>query len=105
MMIGDEQLLTKKHTDLYGESAVIASGDQYDDWKDPWGRIHEHWADSDLLNTECKATVQAVDSGRDYWGDQQNPPVKYAIQNWKLTTLSDIVRMIARATRAKVSRG
>jgi hypothetical protein len=49
--------------------------------------------------------VQAVDGGRDYWGDQQNPPVKYAIQNWKLTTLSDIVRTISRAVRAKVSKG
>ena len=106
VMIGHDHLLTDKaYKPVWGVGRHRLGGQIYDYWKDPWGRIHEHWADSDLLNTEYEATVQAVDGGRDYWGDQQNPPIKYAIQNWNLTTVSNIIRMIAGAVRAKLSKG
>lgn len=103
VMIGHDHLHTDKaYKPVWGVGRHRLGGQIYDYWKDPWGRIHEHWADSDLLNTEYEATVQAIDGGRDYWGDQQNPPVKYAIQKWNLTTVSNIAQMVSGALRAKV---
>ena len=80
-------------------------GQIYDYWKDPWGRIHEHWADSDLLNTEYEATIQNGDGARDYWGPNQQPTISYAIQKWNLTTLSNVASLIADAVKEKLAKG
>ena len=29
----------------------------FDYWGDPWGRVHEHWADTDVLNASVKANL------------------------------------------------
>ena len=76
---------------------------KYDYWKDPWGRIHEHWADSDLLNTDYEATTQHVDGARDYWGARQQPTVTYAIQSWNLTTFATLFKVAAGAVKAKLA--
>ena len=102
VMIGHDHLLTNKHyKHVWGVGRHRLGGQIYDYWKDPWGRIHEHWADSDLLNTEYEPTVQQVDGARDYWGSQQQPTMAYAIQSWNLTTLTTLIKVAAGAIKAK----
>lgn len=104
VMAGHDHLTrNKSYKHVWGVGRHRLGGQIYDYWKDPWGRIHEHWADSDLLNTEYEATVQGTDGGRDYWGPQQQPPIGYAVQNWNLTTLLNIGRVVLGALRG--SRG
>ena len=81
LMVGHDHLKsdrTYKH--VWGIGRHRLGGQVYDYWKDPWGRIHEHWADTDLLNTEYEATVQQPSGGRDYWGASQQPTLSYFVQ-------------------------
>ncbi len=41
----------------------------FDYWRDPWGRIHEHWTDSDMVNNTHKASLVSADEGlSNQWG-------------------------------------
>jgi catechol 2,3-dioxygenase-like lactoylglutathione lyase family enzyme len=43
----------------------------FDYWKDPWGRMHEHWTDSDVLNRHYGHRVHPRSKGlRSQWGPQ-----------------------------------
>jgi hypothetical protein len=35
---------------MWGIGRHVLGSQVYDYWADPWGRVHEHWADSDRLN-------------------------------------------------------
>lgn len=105
VMIGHDHLAANKtYKHVWGIGRHRLGGQVYDYWKDPWGRIHEHWTDSDLLNTEYKATIQSADDGRDYWGPNQQPPMSYAIQKWNLTTLKNVLRLIAGEVKEKLAK-
>lgn len=42
----------------------------FDYWQDPWGRIHEHWTDTDLLNASHPQGSHPVEIGfASQWGD------------------------------------
>ncbi|MDE0991016.1 MAG: hypothetical protein OSA83_17520 [Pseudomonadales bacterium] len=106
VMIGHDHLLeAKRYKPVWGIGRHRLGGQIYDYWKDPWGRIHEHWADSDLLNVEYQATVQELDGARDYWGANQQPTMAYAIQNWTFTTVFNLLRIVAGAVKAKLTKG
>jgi len=106
VMTGHDHLLAdKNYKHVWGIGRHRLGGQIYDYWKDPWGRIHEHWADSDLLNVEYEATIQPVDGARDYWGASQQPTLSYAIQNWNLTTLSTLFRIVAGGVKARFAKG
>ena len=106
VMIGHDHLATdKSYKHVWGIGRHRLGGQIYDYWKDPWGRIHEHWTDSDLLNTEYEATIQNGDGARDYWGPNQQPTISYAIQKWNLTTLSNVASLIAGAVKEKLAKG
>lgn len=48
------------------------SGSQvFDYWADPWGRVHERWADSDRLNKDNGTLLLPVDALSSQWGDPQ----------------------------------
>ena len=105
LMVGHDHLLgdtAYKH--VWGIGRHRLGGQIYDYWKDPWGRIHAHWADTDLLNTEYEATVQNGDGARDYWGPQQQPPVDYAIQKWNLTTVASVFGLVKDALKEKLAK-
>jgi catechol 2,3-dioxygenase-like lactoylglutathione lyase family enzyme len=43
----------------------------FDYWKDPWGRLHEHWTDSDVLNDRNEYRRHPRSQGlRSQWGPQ-----------------------------------
>jgi len=106
VMVGHDHLKANKaYKHIWGIGRHRLGGQIYDYWKDPWGRIHEHWADSDLLNVEYEPTVQGIDGGRDYWGPDQQPTLSYAIQTWNLTTLKNIAGVVKGAVKAKLAGG
>ena len=39
-----------KYEHMWGIGRHVLGSQVYDYWADPWGRVHEHWADSDRLN-------------------------------------------------------
>ena len=105
VMIGHDHLMTNKACKhVWGIGRHRLGGQVYDYWKDPWGRIHEHWADSDLFNSEYESTVQDLDGARDYWGNSQQPTLAYAVHNWNVATFATIFKIAKRALKAKFSR-
>ena len=48
----DHEHLTGKnrYEHVWGIGRHLLGSQVYDYWADPWGRVHEHWADSDRLN-------------------------------------------------------
>jgi len=53
VMFGHQHLEAKnKYEHVWGIGRHGPGSQVYDYWKDPWGRIHEHWTDTDLLNAQ-----------------------------------------------------
>jgi catechol 2,3-dioxygenase-like lactoylglutathione lyase family enzyme len=50
IMIGHEHLMQKGYEHYWGLGRHSLGSQVYDYWGDPWGRVHEHWADTDVLN-------------------------------------------------------
>ncbi len=51
VMIGHEYLKKMaKYQHMWGIGRHRLGSQIYDYWCDPWGRVHEHWTDSDVLN-------------------------------------------------------
>jgi catechol 2,3-dioxygenase-like lactoylglutathione lyase family enzyme len=45
----------------------------FDYWSDPWGRVHEHWADSDRLNASSGSNFCTPEDAAGPWGE---PPTE-----------------------------
>ena len=50
IMVGHEHLQTKGYRHMWGIGRHRIGSQFFDYWCDPWGRVHEHWADTDVLN-------------------------------------------------------
>jgi len=57
-----------RYEHMWGIGRHLLGSQIYDYWADPWGRVHEHWADSDRLN---------VNSGSHAW-----PPEQALVSQW-----------------------
>jgi catechol 2,3-dioxygenase-like lactoylglutathione lyase family enzyme len=65
-----------KYEHLWGIGRHLLGSQVYDYWADPWGRGHEHWADSDRLNAKNGGNMVPIEEGlASQWGDQ--PPEKF----------------------------
>ncbi len=59
-----------KYTHRWGVGRHYLGSQIFDYWEDPWGRIHEHWTDSDLLNASHPPGSYPVEIGfGSQWGD------------------------------------
>ncbi|MGE0745655.1 MAG: hypothetical protein AB7K86_10420 [Rhodospirillales bacterium] len=64
---------TGKYKHVWGIGRHILGSQVYDYWADPWGRVHEHWADSDRLNLANGSNlVSAAEGLASQWGE--GPP-------------------------------
>jgi len=53
VMMGHEYLKKKaKYRHMWGIGRHRLGSQIFDYWCDPWGRVHEHWTDSDVLNAK-----------------------------------------------------
>ena len=65
-----------KYEHMWGIGRHVLGSQVYDYWADPWGRVHEHWADSDRLNIANGSNLVAAEEAlRSQWGEK--PPEKF----------------------------
>ena len=72
LAIGHE-LLIQKYPELHvwGLGRHTLGSQIFDYWRDPWGRQHEHWTDSDVLNNNSEYRLHTQSKGlRSQWGPQ-----------------------------------
>jgi hypothetical protein len=61
---------------MWGIGRHVLGSQVYDYWADPWGRVHEHWADSDRLNLANGSNLVAAEEAlTSQWGEP--PPQKF----------------------------
>jgi hypothetical protein len=58
-----------KYKHMWGLGRHVLGSQVFDYWCDPWGRVHEHWTDSDLYNNRNKPNLVSVEEGlTSQWG-------------------------------------
>jgi hypothetical protein len=70
VFIGHEYLRgLGKYEHMWGIGRHLLGSQVYDYWADPWGRVHEHWSDSDRLNAAAPPhLLPAAEALRSQWG-------------------------------------
>jgi hypothetical protein len=71
VMQGHEHLQKKaKYQHMWGIGRHRLGSQIYDYWCDPWGRVHEHWTDSDVLNAATPSGLAEAGVGTyAQWGE------------------------------------
>ena len=65
-----------KYEHMWGIGRHLLGSQVYDYWADPWGRVHEHWSDSDRLNVKNGSNLLPVEEALiSQWGER--PPEKF----------------------------
>jgi len=65
-----------KYEHMWGIGRHLLGSQVYDYWADPWGRVHEHWSDTDRLNAQNGSNLLSAEEGLvSQWGDR--PPDKF----------------------------
>jgi catechol 2,3-dioxygenase-like lactoylglutathione lyase family enzyme len=65
-----------KYEHMWGVGRHLLGSQVYDYWADPWGRVHERWADTDRLNARSGShLLPAHEALISQWGEP--PPEKF----------------------------
>jgi hypothetical protein len=65
-----------KYEPMWGVGRHLLGSQVYDYWADPWGRVHERWADTDRLNAHSGSHLLPADEALgSQWGE--GPPEKF----------------------------
>ncbi|MCW5744761.1 MAG: VOC family protein [Alphaproteobacteria bacterium] len=65
-----------KYEHMWGIGRHLLGSQVYDYWCDPWGRVHERWADTDRLNKANGGNLLSAEEGfQSQWGER--PPEKF----------------------------
>lgn len=74
--MGHDYLKQYGYEHMWGLGRHVLGSQVYDYWADPWGRVHEHWADSDRLNLANGSKLVAAEEALvSQWGEA--PPEKF----------------------------
>lgn len=69
VMTGHEHLVERGYEHVWGIGRHLLGSQIFDYWRDPWGRVHEHWTDSDVLNVHTPPNVLPVEEALgSQWG-------------------------------------
>jgi hypothetical protein len=70
VMLGHEHLKrTGKYEQIWGIGRHVLGSQVFDYWKDPWGRVHEHWTDTDMRRVSDGFNYLSVEEGlNSQWG-------------------------------------
>ena len=60
-----------RYRHFWGIGRHVLGSQVFDYWFDPWGRVHEHWADTDRLNAQVPSGLWSAQEGL---GNQWGPP-------------------------------
>ena len=65
-----------KYEHMWGIGRHLLGSQVYDYWADPWGRVHERWADTDRLNARTPGNLLSAEEALvSQWGER--PPDKF----------------------------
>ena len=65
-----------KYEHMWGLGRHLLGSQVYDYWADPWGRVHEHWSDTDRLNVKNGSNLLPAEEALvSQWGGP--PPEKF----------------------------
>ena len=65
-----------KYDHMWGIGRHLLGSQVFDYWCDPWGRVHERWADTDRLNAANGGNLVSVEEGfQSQWGER--PPERF----------------------------
>jgi hypothetical protein len=65
-----------KYEHMWGVGRHLLGSQVYDYWCDPWGRVHERWADTDRLNARSGTNLLSAEEGLvSQWGE--DPPERF----------------------------
>ncbi|MCC2097859.1 MAG: VOC family protein [Hyphomicrobiales bacterium] len=68
---GHEWLVNREYNHCWGIGRHLLGSQIFDYWNDPWGRLHEHWIDSDRVNDQHPYRLLPRSEGlRSQWGPQ-----------------------------------
>jgi catechol 2,3-dioxygenase-like lactoylglutathione lyase family enzyme len=74
----DHEYLAKlgKYEHMWGVGRHLLGSQVYDYWTDPWGRVHERWADTDRLNARSGSNLLPAEEALvSQWGE--DPPERF----------------------------
>jgi catechol 2,3-dioxygenase-like lactoylglutathione lyase family enzyme len=74
----DHEYLTRlgKYEHMWGVGRHLLGSQVYDYWADPWGRVHERWADTDRLNARTPGNLLSAEEALvSQWGER--PPDRF----------------------------
>jgi len=66
--VGHEHLAGQGYRHTWGIGRHTLGSQIYDYWRDPWGQIHEHYTDGDLLDAAYVGGVHSPEEGDSQWG-------------------------------------
>jgi catechol 2,3-dioxygenase-like lactoylglutathione lyase family enzyme len=71
--LGHEALAEQGHRHHWGVGRHTLGSQIFDYWRDPWGHVHEHFTDGDLLDASHEAGVHGPEDAGSQWGPQIPP--------------------------------
>jgi len=92
LMAGHEHLKRRKRKHVWGVGRHLLGGQIFDYWKSPFGVIHEHWTDTDLVNESHEAKACKISEMRDYWGPGPSPA--FLIARWNFKVIKNVLRLL-----------
>ncbi len=100
LMSGHEYLKRRKRKNVWGIGRHLLGGQIFDYWKSPFGVIHEHWTDTDLVNETHQAKDCSIGEMQDYWGPGPTPG--FLIARWNFKVIKNLLRILKARTRSTV---
>jgi catechol 2,3-dioxygenase-like lactoylglutathione lyase family enzyme len=92
LMSGHEHLKRRKRKNVWGIGRHLLGGQIFDYWKSPFGLIHEHWTDTDLVDETQEAKDRGIAGMQDYWGPGPTPA--FLIARWNFKVIKNILRLL-----------
>lgn len=68
--VGHEHLAAQGYRHTWGVGRHTLGSQIFDYWRDPWGQIHEHFTDGDLLDAGVAPGVHSIEEGGSQWGPE-----------------------------------
>jgi catechol 2,3-dioxygenase-like lactoylglutathione lyase family enzyme len=99
LMSGHEHLKRHKRKNVWGIGRHLLGGQIFDYWKSPFGLIHEHWTDTDLVDETHEAKDCGIADMQDYWGP--GPTANFLIARWNFKVIKNVLRLL----RARLQSG
>jgi catechol 2,3-dioxygenase-like lactoylglutathione lyase family enzyme len=97
LMAGHHHLKAKRHRSVWGVGRHRYGGQIYDYWASPWGMIHEHWTDTDLVNEDSVASDCGFADLQEYWGP--DPSASFVVSRWNWKAVRNLASLLLARSR------